>query len=328
MANEEETVQPRRAGGNASLYRANIVKDDEFYTPYQDIEKELNHYAKQFKNKVIYCNCDDHYGIGLGTPKSQFIKYLADNFEAFGLKKVIATHYEPDKDHSTMYILDKDNTGDGIICWEDIEEIKLKGNGDFRSPECIELLKQADIVITNPPFSLFREYVAQLYKYKKRFLILGNDNCRTYKEIFPLIKNNQFWCGYNHVKEFYKPDGSSKKFGNVSWYTNLPNSRQNELINTGKQYAGYEDMYPKYDNYDAIEVSEVKNIPMDYDGVMGVPISFLDKHNPEQFEIIGATESEGKGFSNGLWNEQSRVAQPLINKERKFKRLFIKKKGD
>ena len=283
--------------GNTSLKRAKDLKDDEFYTNYEDIKKELVNYAKYFKGKVIYCNCDDHYGIGLGTPKSNFIKYLADNFEAFKIKKVIATHYEKDQETSTMYILDKDNTGDGVICWEDIEEIPMRGKGDFRSPECVELLKQADIVITNPPFSLFREYVAQLMEYKKKFLIIGNDNCRTYKEVFPLIKENKFWCGLNHVKQFYKPDGTTKNFGNVSWYTNLENSKRNEIINTGKKYYGFEEMYPHYDNYDAINVDKVSDIPMDYDGIMGVPITFLDKYNPEQFEITGITKTWFGGAS-------------------------------
>jgi hypothetical protein len=165
-------------------------------------------------------------------------------------------------------------------------------------------------------------------EYKKKFLIIGTDNCRTYKEIFPFIKNNQFYCGLHHVKQFTKPDGSIKNFGNVSWYTNLENSKRNEVLNTGKKYYGYENMYPKYDNYDAISVDKVNDIPMDYDGVMGVPITFLDKYNPDQFEILGATESEGKGFSCGLWHESSRVAQALVHNEKKFKRLFIRKKKD
>ncbi len=270
---------------NVHFDNAKRNKNDEFYTCYEDIEKELNHYAKYFKNKVIYCNCDDHAGIGLGTPKSNFLKYFADNFEAFGIKKVIATHYERDG-ASTMYVLDHDNTGDGIICSEDIEEIPLKSNGDFRSPECIELLKTADIVITNPPFSLFGEYVAQLMEYKKKFIIIGNDNCRTYKDIFQLIKGNRFWSGYNHVKKFVKPDGEIQQFGNVSWYTNIPTIRRNEKIETGKKYYGYESMYSQYENYDAINVNKTDDIPMDYDGVMGVPITFIDRYNPEQFEIV------------------------------------------
>ena len=313
---------------NAALTNARIAKDDEFYTKYDDIKKELVNYAKYFKGKVIYCNCDDHYGIGKGTPKSNFLKYLADNFQAFGIKKVIATHYEAGK-KSTMYILNKDNTGDGIICSEDIEEIPMKGDGDFRSQECIELLKQADIVITNPPFSLFREYVTQLMKYEKKFIIIGNDNCRTYKEIFPLIKNNKLWCGYNHVKEFLKPDGSIKKFGNVGWYTNLPTTIRKEEIITGKVYSGYENMYQEYDNYEAIEISKLSNLPMDYEGVMGVPITFIDHYNPDQFEIIWTSDRGGDGFLEAIKKPHTRYDAPVVNGTGLYKRIFIRKKqGD
>ncbi len=314
--------------GNANLTRAKKEKEDEFYTYYEDIKKELDNYAKYFKGKVIYCNCDDHYGIGLGTPKSNFIKYLADNFEAFGIKKLIATHYEKEKDRSTMYILNKDNTGDGIICFEDIEEIPMQGNGDFRSAECIKLLEQADIVITNPPFPLFREYVAQLMEYKKKFLIVGPDDCITYKGIFPLIKENKIWRGFHHVKQFTRPDGSIKKFGNVSWYTNLENSRKNEFLNTGKKYHGYEDMYPKYDNYEAINIDKVADIPMDYDGVMGVPISFLDKYNSTQFEIISANDVRTSANvpikKHGLIKDKEGKITKLG--KIKFARVLIKKK--
>ncbi len=284
---------------NKTLHTAKSAKRDEFYTQYSDIENELNKYAKYFRGKVIYCNCDDHNGIGLGTPKSNFLKYLSDNFESFGIKRVIATHYERDS-KSTMYVLDKDNTGDGIICSEDIMEQPLRGNGDFRSPECVELLKQADIVITNPPFSLFREYVAQLMEYKKKFVIIGHQNSITYKEIFPLIKDNKMWLGYgfkggaaHFINEFYTDYASASdhkdgmiRVSGVVWFTNLPTTKRNEFLNTGKQYYGYESMYPKYDNYDAINVDKTSDIPMDYYGVMGVPITFLDKYNPEQFEII------------------------------------------
>ena len=304
------------AMGNKKLHDANQNKDDEYYTTYEEVKKELNNYSKYFAGKVIYCNCDDHYGIGLGTPKSQFIKYLADNFESFKIKKVIATHYEKDKDRSTMYILDKDNTGDGVICWEDIEEIKLKSNGDFRSDECIELLKQSDIVITNPPFSLFREYVAQLMKYKKKFLIIGNKNALTYKEFFPLIKENKVWLGFNSPSNFIYDNKPTKKVqGLTRWYTNLENSKRNEVLETGKKYYGYEDMYPRYDNYDAINVDKVNDIPMDYDGVMGVPITFLDKYNPEQFEIVGNEYDlgieKGRGYIKG---------------KRMYSRIFIKRR--
>ena len=207
-----------------------------------------------------------------------------------------------------MYILDKDNSGDGIACLEDIIEIPMKGNGDFRSPECIKFLQEADIVITNPPFSLFREYVAQLIEYKKKFLIIGNMNAITYKEIFPLIKENKLWFGYGFncsmifktkyrntletnrkyvISRGYNPDENYIKTPAVCWYTNLETRKRSEFLNTGKLYYGYEHMYPKYDNYDAINVDKVCDIPMDYEGIMGVPITFLDKFNPQQFEILG-----------------------------------------
>lgn len=341
---------------NESLTKAKEAKDDEFYTAYEDIKAELLHYAKYFKGKVIYCNCDDHNGIGVGTPKSNFLKYLADNFEAFGIKKVIATHYEKNKNSSTMYVLDKDNTGNNIACFEDISEIKMTGNGDFRSPECVELLKEADIVITNPPFSLFREYVSQLIEYKKKFLIIGNKNAITFKEFFPLLMQNKIWIGYNMVKTFRKPDGSNQQFGNVGWFTNLETAKRNEILNTGKKYYGYESMYPKYDNFDAIEVDEVKNIPMDYDGVMGVPITFMDRHNPNQFEIVGITKTWFGGAiktypkqiqvdKNGKKSEVTKLndgatlelSEPLKNKtyyiadgkmyKQLYARVLIRKKG-
>ncbi len=315
--------------GNANLRAADGHKDDEFYTGYEDIKKELIHYAKYFKNKVIYCNCDDHYGIGLGTPKSNFIKYLADNFEAFQIKKVIATHYEKDREHSTMYILDKDNTGDGVICWEDIEEILMQGNGDFRSAECVELLKQADIVITNPPFSLFREYVAQLMEYNKKFLIIGNKNALSYKEIFTLIKNNKIWLGFNSPSDFmYGGKPTKKMIGLTRWYTNLENSKRNEFLNTGKKYDGYENMYPQYDNYDAINVDKVCDIPMDYGGIMGVPITFMDKYNPEQFEIIDGlnryTILDVAKVND--WAKANHIHLTEINGKSKYLRILIKRR--
>ncbi|MCL1814515.1 MAG: adenine-specific methyltransferase EcoRI family protein [Treponema sp.] len=285
---------------NANLKAANKNKNDEFYTGYEDIKNELIHYAKYFKGKTIYCNCDDHNGIGLGTPKSNFIKYLADNFQAFGIKKIIATHYEKDK-KSAKYILDKNNTGKNVICIEDVMEEQLKGDGDFRSEECIELLKQSDIVITNPPFSFFREYVARLYKYKKKFVIIGNTNAITYKEIFTLIKNNKMWTGvtnFNVGMYFEVPDNwekyhkmvNGKKYvrnSNSCWFTNIKHAKRNEMLDTGKNFRGFENMYQVYDNYNAINVDTYLNIPMDYNKAMGVPITFIDKYNPEQFEIVG-----------------------------------------
>lgn len=318
---------------NTDLNNAGTAKKDEFYTDYDDIKKELVNYARYFKGKVIYCNCDDHYGIGKGTPKSNFLKYLADNFEAFGIKKVIATHYESSK-KSTMYILTKDNTGDGIICSEDIEEIPMKGNGDFRSPECIELLKQADIVITNPPFSLFREYVAQLMEYDKKFIIIGNVNAVTYKDFFPLIKTNKVWLGmsiHSGDREFrvpddyplnaagYRIDSDGNKYirvKGVRWFTNLDHSQRHERIETGKKYLGYESMYPKYDDYNVINVNKTADIPMDYDGLMGVPITFIDRYNPDQFEILALDDHRVEWRGHG----------PNLNGKSLYRRIIIRKK--
>ncbi len=241
-----------------------------------------------------------------------------------------------------------DANGDGATDLHDVELLlrqnppgRLRGNGDFRSSECTELLREADIVVTNPPFSLFREYVAQLVRHGKKFLIIGSQNAITYKEIFPLIKENKLWLGYGFnrgnayfeipkgaEKEYapgvYNPESGLVKFRNCCWFTNLEHNKRHEKLDLYKHYSPEE--FPKYDNYDAIEVSRTADIPMDYDGAMGVPITFLDKYCPEQFEILGATESEGKGFSGGLWDERSRVAQPVVGGSRVYKRIFIRRR--
>ena len=243
-----------------------------------------------------------------------------------------------------------DANGDGATDLADVEWLikndknvltTLRGNGDFRSPECVELLKQADIVVTNPPFSLFREYVAQLVQYDKKFLIIGNSNAITYKDCFRLIKENKMWLGVSRngsgsmwfrvTDDFPEKTGQKvengiryQTVGSTAWFTNLDHNKRHEFLDLYKTYSPEE--YPKYDNYGAIEVSRVENIPMDYDGVMGVPITFFGKYNSDQFEILGATESEGKGFSNGLWKEESGVAQALVNGEKVYKRIFIRKK--
>ena len=294
--------------GNSNLHAANRAKNDEFYTQLEDIEKELKHYREHFNGKTVFCNCDDPY-------ESNFFKYFAMNFNALGLKKLIATCYNgspvqgnelllqfdldaPDEPRKVAHKIEitevKDANGDGAVDLSDVRYLLqndknvisiLKGNGDFRSPECVELLKEADIVVTNPPFSLFREYVAQLVKYDKTFLIIGNQNAFTYKEIFKLIKENKLWLGFNMVKEFLQPKTlTKKKFGNICWFTNIDIQKRHEDLILYKSYNPEE--YPKYDNYDAINVNKTADIPCDYDGVMGVPITFLDKFNPEQFEII------------------------------------------
>lgn len=280
---------------NNNLHTAKSAKNDEFYTMLSDIEKEMRYYKDFFKGKVVYCNCDD-------ARESNFFKYFSMNFEHLGLKKLICTGYKADG-NGVVLIYEGDKNGNRMVDNEEITITELKGNGDFRSEECIEYLKQADVVVTNPPFSLFRQYVQQLMEYDKKFIIIGNQNAITYKEIFPYIKENKLWLGMSmngsnrwfvapdsyEVKENaagYKVENGKKMFfvNGVTWFTNITNVRRNEMLDLYKRYS-FED-YPKYDNYDAIDVSRVDEIPMDYDGVMGVPITFLYKYNPNQFEII------------------------------------------
>lgn len=288
---------------NKNLHAAKDSKNDEFYTQLEDIEKELSHYKHHFKGKVVFCNCDDPY-------ESNFFKYFALNFNHLGLKKLIATSFIaspvafgdlPLGDCFKPYKIELDEVydenGDGATDITDVKEIlehakrggkitQLKGDGDFRRQESIELLKQADIVVTNPPFSLFREYVAQLIEFDKKFLILGNKNALTYKDIFALFKSGEIWIGYNSPKNFlHNGKITSQVNGLCRWFTNLDIKKRHEDIFLVEKYDPLK--YPKYDNYDAIEVSKVKDIPRDYDGAMGVPITFLDKFNPEQFEILG-----------------------------------------
>ena len=285
---------------NNNLHKAKDSKKDEFYTQLSDIENELKHYKDHFKDKIVYCNCDD--------PRvSNFFQYFSFNFEALGLKKLITTCYKnqdaelfsQNESEQAVYLeYEGDKNGNHV---PDIEEIGIKslsGDGDFRSAECIELLKQADIVVTNPPFSLFREYVAQLIKYEKKFIIVGHQNAITYKEIFKLIKENKIWLGYgfkggaahfiNQHYEDYAAAGDHKegmiRVSGVQWFTNLDINKRHEDLLLFKEFTPEE--YPTYDNYDAINVDVTKHIPKDYKGAMGVPITFLDKYNPEQFEII------------------------------------------
>ena len=283
-----------RKAQNSLLIKAKKNKNDEFYTQYSDIKRELQYYKEHFRDKVVYCNCDD--------PRiSNFFKYFKSNFKELGLKKIITSCYV--KENS---LFEKkrgfyfEYTG-----YEDENNIKyFKGDGDFRSEECVKLLKQADIVVTNPPFSLFREYVAQLVKYNKKFLIIGNINAITYKEIFKLIQENRAWLGINMgrgisgfiVPEHYELYGTETKIdengnrivspNNCLWLTNLDNFKRHEDIPLTKKYYGNEDEYPFYDNCNAINVNRTKDIPFDYEGIMGVPITFLHKFNPEQFEIV------------------------------------------
>jgi len=330
------------ANENSGLHSAKRNKKDEFYTQLVDIERELRHYRPHFKGKVVYCNCDDPY-------VSAFFEYFTKNFEFLGLKKLITTCYKS----QTMDLFSQNDSEEAIKLEytggapnslptpDDIGVTPLKGDGDFRSQECIDILKEADIVVTNPPFSLFSDYVAQLAKFDKKFIIIGHQNAITYKDIFPLIKDNQMWLGYGfkrNMAHFIAPnyeDTASDadhregliRVSGVVWYTNLDHNKRHEEMILVQRYYGNETAYPHYDNYDAIEVSKTQDIPLDYDGVMGVPITFLTKYNPRQFDIIGATESEGTGFSAGLWKPESGVAQAAINGKRVYKRLFIRNRN-
>ena len=274
--------------GNQNFINAKKEKNDEFYTRLQDIEKEVFKYKEHFKDKVVLCNCDD--------PRvSQFFNYFFLNFKFFGLKKLIATCYKnqewnlfsDESSEKAVYIVYDGRSEGNMPDDKDIVVRELNGDGDFRSPECKAFLELADIVVTNPPFSLFREFVSLMEEYEKKYLIIGNKNAIICKEIFPLFKENKLWLGVTAPDEFYTPDKNvTKKVNGLSrWFTNLPIKHTKESVILYKKYKPEE--YPKYDNYDAIEVSTVKNIPMDYNGIMGVPISFLHKYNPEQFEIIG-----------------------------------------
>ena len=338
-----------------TLKNASKAKKDEFYTQLTDIEKELKHYRDQFKDKIVYCNADDPF-------ESNFFKYFASNFNLLGIKKLIATSYAGSpivgnqlsvfdiegvktaetKEPMKIEINEvKDFNKDGAINITDVEHLlkhdknsaqPLKGSGDFRSNECVEILKTADIVVTNPPFSLFREFVAQLEEHNKKFLIIGNTNAITYRDTFKLIKENKMRSGYTNFnvgmffvvpdnwKKFHHIDKDGNKIVRVStscWYTNLQVDKHNEDIILFKTYEGNEKDYPKYENYNGIEVSRVANIPVDYKGAMGVPITFVDKHNPEQFEIIGL----------GISNSGIEIGVKGYKPEHKKYRKEVQKRG-
>ena len=277
---------------NKYLHKAIRSKKDEFYTQLSDIEKELGHYKDFFKGKVVFCNCDD-------PQESNFWKYFALNFEFLGLKKLIATHFDYENPTYKLEIV-KDINRDGKINNLDTIKTPLKQNGDFRSPECIEILKESDIVVTNPPFSLFREYLTQLIEHDKKFIIIGHQNSISYKEIFKLIRDNKIWLGYgfnrnmahfiNKHYDDYASDADHKegtiRVSGVVWVTNFETKKRHEELIIFRTYYGNEGEYPTYSNYDAINVDKTKDIPMDYKGVIGVPITFIDKYNPTQFEII------------------------------------------
>lgn len=343
--------------GNKELLNANKAKADEFYTLLSTIEKEMKYYKEYFRGKIVFCNCDDPY-------ESNFFKYFALNFNSLGLKKLITTCYAGSpiiseqlslfevkgivvnkKTERNPYKIEitevLDNNKDGAVDLSDVEYLLknkknslklLEGNGDFRSDECIKLLKEADIVVTNPPFSLFREYIAQLFKYDKKFIILGNKNAITYKEVFPLIKDNKLWLGASihsggtdfiipksyTISKNIKIDKDGNKLVNIPgprWFTNIDYVQRYEDIILYKKYSPEE--YPKYDNYDAINVDKTADIPCDYYGVMGVPITFLDKYNPKQFRII----SDSRYHDNQEFADDINV----INGKTLYRRILIQR---
>ena len=341
-----------KKSSNKTLHKASKAKNDEFYTQLADIEKELKHYKEQFHGKVVYCNCDDPF-------ESNFFKYFAANFNALKLKKLITTSYvkssivggqlllfdmeglKPDgKEPFKIEINEiKDFNSDGAIGLKDVEWLlkhnanvskPLEGNGDFRSKECIELLKKSDIVVTNPPFSLFREYVSQLTEYNKKFVIIGNTNSLTYREIFKLVKDNKLRTGYTNFnvgmffvvpddwEKYHHIDENGNKIARVStscWFTNLEVEKHKAFITLYKKYKP--EQYPKYENYDAINVNKYTDIPCDYAGAMGVPVTFIDKYNPEQFEIIGL----------GISNSGIEIGVKPYKKEHKEYRKEVQKRG-
>jgi len=359
--------------GNKSLNKAQDAREDEFYTQLTDVEKEMRYYRKHFSGKTILCNCDDPF-------ESNFFKYFVLNFNRLGLRKLIATCYTGspianrqlsifdilgetqdtyDKPYKAVVTTVYDKTGDGGVDMLDVAELfksgeneltELNGDGDFRSEECLALMDEADIVVTNPPFSLFREYVSVLMEHEKKFLIIGSQNNITYKEVFPLLMKNEMWLGYKAgdmaftVPDYYEPretrywqDESGQKWrsmGNICWYTNLDIKKRHEEMILVKRYDP--ETYPSYDNYDAIEVSKISDIPCDYDGVMGVPITFLDKYNPDQFEILGITDRnnlyglttkvytkrDGKNYSD--CNRRAAIRQPDGTLKSTYARLLIR----
>ena len=361
---------------NKLMQQAKKAKNDEFYTQFGDIQKEINAYIEYnpnvFRDKVVLLPCDD-------PEWSNFTRFFILNFDNFGLKKLISTSYavnskkirfhqlslfeqnSPQYDASIddfrgkIFTLERDNNQTKNFNIDDLQWRYLAGDGDFNSEEVKELRDEADFIITNPPFSLFSDFLSWILEAKKKFLIIGNINCITYTEVFPRIKNNEIWLGNGMgrwisgfiVPESYELYGTEARIdengqrivatNNCLWLTNIDHGRRHKPLSLMTEadnikFSKHKNVrgqnYQRYDNYDAINIPFTDAIPSDYDGVMGVPITFLDKYNPDQFEIIGATESEGKGFSNGLWDESSHIAQPVINGKREYKRIFIKFRRD
>ncbi len=330
---------------NENLLKARKAKNDEFYTQYEDIENEIVHYKDHFNGKVVYCNCDD-------PTKSMFWKYFHVNYTALGLKKLISTHYNGDTlvhrkklfsttnwKYAPVYKMEYDGGDDNNI--EVGVKTPLECNGDFRNQECLDILDESDIIVTNPPFSLFREYVAVLMDHEKKFLIIGNRNALTYKEIFPLIRDDKLWLGNGfqngnayfripenvdtsiYDKDIYDKGTKLVKFRNCIWFTNMNLAKRHEDLILYKPYSP--DEYPKYDNYDAIHVEKTADIPCDFDGVMGVPITFLDKYNPGQFKIVGWGRHNDLNMDGGYW-QKGTSNDALLNGKPVYMRILIRKR--
>lgn len=334
----DTTKTKKTKKNNKNLTTAKTEKNDDFYTTIEDISKEMNHYKKFLKGKTIYCPCDKVFNEG----RSEFVNYFTTLFHTLGLKKVIFTQYNP---HGAGYKAEWDlekcgykweyngeYEGNKFIDESEIDFYPLKGNGSFDSRECRDIMKECDIVITNPPFSRFRDFIEQLIKMDKKFIVIGPESSITYKEIFPLIKQNKMWLGFskpsvfkipiknkdeNNKSQFMEDGVLYQKLGNVCWFTNLEHEKRIEKIPLFKKYTKEE--YPHYDNYDAINVDKLEYIPVDYDGKIGVPITYLHKYNPNQFQIIGHEHDlNGDGSGKSLQDFK-------VNGKGKFKRIIIKK---
>jgi hypothetical protein len=325
--------------GNQNLHASRSARADEFYTQLSTVEDECQHYRQYFKDKVIFCNADDpalgddgtdHFGDGQGGYTSNFFRYFMLNFERLGIKKLIATHFDPNKPTYKLELVG-DKTGDGQITDLDVLKTPLEGNGDFRSPECLELLSECDIVVTNPPFSLMKEYLPTLMNSGKRFIVMGNMNHVQYKELFPYFMNGKCWLGYNaghfwfRVPDNHEPkatdyrqdaDGQKwRRMGNICWFTNIDIEKRHQPLDLFKRYTSEE--YPTYDTYDAIDCGRTNEIPMDYAGTIGVPTSYMAYHCPEQFEIVGE-------FNHGIDGDFD-LAEPIIDGKKRYKRIAIRR---
>jgi len=293
---------------NTNLNKAMKIKNDEFYTQYEDIEREVEKYTEQLNDKIIYCNCDNY-------KESNFVKYFITNFENLKLKELNITYFNEKESYFVKKTKGK------------IHKVKLIGNGDFRSDECIQIMNNSDIIITNPPFSLFREYITLLLEYNKKFLVIGSENSISYKDLFKNIKNDKIWLGHTRPKKFFQPNGEVKLFGNICWFTNLETEKRHNYLKCDLTYS--KTKHKAYSNYKAININRLKEIPYNYDGVMGVPITFVDKYNPKQFKILGSDYDVKTGELAELKKEDwlGKFDRGYVDNKRLYARIFIKRRA-